>query len=91
MAMEIHTRKRGNGLNLIKRSITNIMRSDGLRVAGRIVHGWDRELVSFTTTLHVPASASQPRHKALLLAATFLMEYTHFERAKSTCMRCNCF
>ncbi|CAG9135921.1 unnamed protein product [Plutella xylostella] len=50
-----------------------IMSPDGLRVAGRIVHGWDRELVSFTTTLHVPASASQPRHKALLLAATFLM------------------
>ncbi|XP_061708216.1 uncharacterized protein LOC133518570 [Cydia pomonella] len=67
-----------------------IMTGDSLREVGKIAHGWDRELVSFTTTLSIPHNAVQPRHKALLLAASFLLEYTYFERAKSSCLRCNC-
>ncbi|KAI8438880.1 hypothetical protein MSG28_011216 [Choristoneura fumiferana] len=50
-----------------------IMTGDSLREVGKIAHGWDRDLVSFTTTLTIPNTAVQPRHKALLLAASFLM------------------
>lgn len=50
-----------------------IMSGDALREEGSIVHGWDREIVNFTTTLNMPEGATQPRHKALLLGATFLM------------------
>ncbi|KAL4716846.1 hypothetical protein ACJJTC_012657 [Scirpophaga incertulas] len=67
-----------------------ILSGDGLRQLGHITHGWDRDLNSFATTLYLPESAVQPKQKALLLAATFLVEYTNFERAKSNCMRCNC-
>ncbi|CAH2050798.1 unnamed protein product, partial [Iphiclides podalirius] len=67
-----------------------IMSGDSLREMGKISHGWDRELVNFATTLKFPDTAVQPKHKALLLAATFLMEYTYFERAKSSCWRFNC-
>lgn len=49
------------------------MSGDSLREVGKISHGWDRELVNFTTTLVFPETAVQPKHKALLLAATFLM------------------
>ncbi|XP_030022135.1 phospholipid scramblase 2 isoform X2 [Manduca sexta] len=68
-----------------------IMTGDSLREVGRIAHGWDRDLVSFVTTLQIPDAAVQPKHKALLLAATFLLEYTYFERTKSSCCRCSCF
>ncbi|KAH9628378.1 hypothetical protein HF086_015908 [Spodoptera exigua] len=67
-----------------------IMTSDCLRQVGRIAHGWDRDLNSFTTTLQVPDAAVQPKHKALLLAAAFLLEYTYFERSKNSCCRFNC-
>ncbi|XP_068626520.1 uncharacterized protein [Battus philenor] len=67
-----------------------ILSGDSLREVGKISHGWDRELVNFTTTLVFPETAVQPKHKALLLAATFLLEYTYFERAKSSCLRLNC-
>ncbi|XP_075976346.1 phospholipid scramblase 2 [Anticarsia gemmatalis] len=67
-----------------------IMTGDSLRVVGKIAHGWDRELVSFTTTLQMPDTAVQPKHKALLLAAAFLLEYTYFERSKNSCGVCNC-
>lgn len=67
-----------------------IMTSDCLRQVGRIAHGWDRDLNSFTTTLQVPDAAVQPKHKALLLAASFLLEYTYFERSKTSCCRFNC-
>lgn len=65
-----------------------IMTGDSLRVVGKIAHGWDRELNSFTTTVQVPAPAVQPKHKALILAAAFLLEYTYFEKAKSSCCGC---
>ncbi|KAJ0182317.1 hypothetical protein K1T71_001686 [Dendrolimus kikuchii] len=69
-----------------------IMTPDSLREVGRISHGWDRDLVSFATTLQIPDIAVQPKHKSLLLAAVFLLEYTYFVRSKSSCMRCcNCF
>uniref|UniRef100_A0A1E1WNK9 Phospholipid scramblase n=2 Tax=Pectinophora gossypiella TaxID=13191 RepID=A0A1E1WNK9_PECGO len=67
-----------------------ILTGDSLRELGKIVHGWDRDLVSFTTTVNFPETAVQPKHKALLLAAAFLMEYTYFERAKGGFWRCNC-
>lgn len=57
----------------IRTLFSQIMSGDSLREVGKIVHGWDRELVSFTTTLHMPDTAVQPKHKALLLGATFLM------------------
>ncbi|KAI5645024.1 scramblase domain-containing protein [Phthorimaea operculella] len=84
------------GPAVIKRSALmlaefKILTGDSLRELGKIVHGWDRELVNFTTTLHFPDSGAQPKHKALLLAAAFLMEYTYFERAKGGFGRCNCF
>ncbi|XP_047018924.1 uncharacterized protein LOC124629539 [Helicoverpa zea] len=68
-----------------------IMTGDSLREVGRIAHGWDRDLNSFTTTLQIPTTAVQPKHKALLLAAAFLLEYAYFERSKTSCLRCNCF
>ncbi|XP_026738939.1 phospholipid scramblase 2 [Trichoplusia ni] len=68
-----------------------IMTCDSLREVGRIEHGWDRNLNSFVTTLSIPSSAVQPKHKALLLSAAFLLEYTYFERSKSSYCRCNCF
>ncbi|XP_034831558.2 uncharacterized protein [Maniola hyperantus] len=67
-----------------------ILTGDSLRQVGKICHGWDRELVSFTTNISYPAHAVQPKHKALILAAAFLLEYTYFERAKTSCWRCNC-
>ncbi|XP_038207713.1 phospholipid scramblase 2-like [Zerene cesonia] len=67
-----------------------ILTSDSLRQVGKIFHSWDRELVSFVTTVLFPDCAVQPKSKALLLAATFLLEYTYFERAKTSCLRCNC-
>ncbi|CAK1602369.1 unnamed protein product [Parnassius mnemosyne] len=67
-----------------------IMSGDSLREVGKISHGWHRELVNFATILKFPDGAVQPKHKALLLAATFLLEYTYFERAKTSCLRCNC-
>ncbi|KOB77154.1 putative zinc finger protein [Operophtera brumata] len=50
-----------------------ILTGDSLREVGRIAHGWDRDLVSFATTLQIPDLAVQPKHKCLLLAATFLL------------------
>ncbi|XP_072936918.1 uncharacterized protein [Epargyreus clarus] len=83
------------GPAVIKRSALmlsefKILTADGLREIGKIAHGWDRELVSFTTTVIFPETTAQPKYKALLLAAAFLLEYTYFERAKSNCLRCNC-
>lgn len=49
------------------------MSGDSLRMVGRINHGWDRELVNFVTTITFPDHAVQPKHKALLLAAAFLL------------------
>lgn len=49
------------------------MSGDSLREVGRITHAWDTALVSFTTTLNMPNIAVQPKHKALLLAAGFLL------------------
>uniref|UniRef100_A0A2A4JGQ3 Phospholipid scramblase n=1 Tax=Heliothis virescens TaxID=7102 RepID=A0A2A4JGQ3_HELVI len=68
-----------------------IMTGDSLREVGKIAHGWDRDLNSFATTLKIPTTAVQPKHKALLLAAAFLLEYAYFERSKTSCLRCNCF
>ncbi|XP_026486588.2 uncharacterized protein LOC113393760 [Vanessa tameamea] len=67
-----------------------ILSGDSLREVGTISHGWDRELVAFTTNIIYPTDTAQPKHKALLLAAAFLLEYTYFERAKKSCWRCNC-
>ncbi|VVC95225.1 unnamed protein product [Leptidea sinapis] len=66
-----------------------ILTGDSLRQVGKISHSWDRELVSFVTNVRFPDAAVQPKHKALLLAASFLMEYAYFERAKNSCWRCN--
>ncbi|KAM3967866.1 phospholipid scramblase 2-like [Aphomia sociella] len=68
-----------------------ILTGDSLRELGKIAHGWDRDLNSFVTTLHIPNTTVQPRHKALLLGAAFLLEYTYFMKAKSKCMGCGCF
>ncbi|KAJ8735811.1 hypothetical protein PYW07_007431 [Mythimna separata] len=65
-----------------------IMTSDSLRVVGKIAHGWDRELNSFITKIQMPAPAVQPKHKALILAAAFLLEYTYFETPRSSCCSC---
>lgn len=67
-----------------------IMTGDSLREVGKIVHGWDQQLVNFTTTLQIPNTAVQPKHKALLLAATFLLEYTYFEKSKNSSRFCCC-
>ncbi|CAH2102168.1 unnamed protein product [Euphydryas editha] len=67
-----------------------ILSGDSLRQVGKISHGWDRELVSFTTNVVYPTVTVQPKHKALLLAAAFLLEYTYFERMKNSCWRFNC-
>ncbi|CAB3241087.1 unnamed protein product [Arctia plantaginis] len=72
-------------------SVFRIMSGDSLLEMGRIVHAWDTELVSFTTTVDMPNVAVQPKHKALLLAAGFLLEYTYFERANSKFRNCSCF
>ncbi|CAK1540269.1 unnamed protein product [Leptosia nina] len=67
-----------------------ILTGDSLRVVGKISHSWDRELNSFVTSVEFPHCAVEPKQKALLLAATFLIEYTYFERAKTSCLRFNC-
>lgn len=56
-----------------------ILTADSSRIVGRIAHGWDRNLVSFATTLQIPDTAVQPKHKALLLAATFLLVSLNFD------------
>ncbi|RVE40755.1 hypothetical protein evm_014596, partial [Chilo suppressalis] len=66
------------GPSAVKRSALllsefKILTKDALREVGKIAHGWDREVNSFTTTLTFPDSAAQPKHKALLLAAAFLL------------------
>lgn len=66
MGIQVHIRK-------FVCVLRQIMTGDSLREVGKIAHGWDRDLVSFTTTLTIPNTAVQPRHKALLLAASFLM------------------
>ncbi|CAH0766177.1 unnamed protein product [Diatraea saccharalis] len=55
-----------------------ILTKDALRELGTISHGWDRELNSFTTTVCYPDIAVQPKHKALLLAAAFLLVRFNF-------------
>ncbi|XP_060806630.1 phospholipid scramblase 2 [Amyelois transitella] len=67
-----------------------IMTGDSLREVGKISHGWDRDLNSFATTIQVPNATVQPKHKALLLGAAFLLEYTYFMKSKRSCMRCCC-
>ncbi|XP_052757765.1 uncharacterized protein LOC113522408 [Galleria mellonella] len=67
-----------------------IMSADSLREVGKIAHGWDRALNSFVTTLQIPNTTVQPKHKALLLGAIFLLEYTYFMKSKSSCLRFNC-
>ncbi|XP_053614647.1 uncharacterized protein LOC128677665 [Plodia interpunctella] len=67
-----------------------IMTGDSLREVGKISHGWDRDLNSFATTVQVPNATVQPKHKALLLGAAFLLEYTYFMKSKTSCMRCCC-
>ncbi|CAH0727563.1 unnamed protein product, partial [Brenthis ino] len=67
-----------------------VLSGDSLREVGSISHGWDRELVSFTTNINYPNVVVQPKHKALILAAAFLLEYTYFEKGKTSCLRCNC-
>ncbi|XP_039757865.1 phospholipid scramblase 2-like [Pararge aegeria] len=67
-----------------------ILTGDSLRQVGKIAHAWDRELVSFTTNINFPVHAVQPKHKALILAAAFLLEYTYFESSKFSCCRCCC-
>ncbi|XP_041975667.1 phospholipid scramblase 1-like [Aricia agestis] len=65
-----------------------ILSGDSLREVGKISHGWDRELVSFTTLVELPDTAALPKHKALVLAAAFLLEYTYFEKSKRSCGLC---
>ncbi|XP_059051100.1 uncharacterized protein LOC131845948 [Achroia grisella] len=68
-----------------------IMSGDALREVGKIAHGWDRDLNSFVTTLQIPNTTVLPKHKGLLLGAVFLLEYTYFMKAKSSCLRCGYF
>lgn len=49
------------------------MSGDHLREVGKIGHAWDRDLVSFTTNITFPELAVQPKYKALILAAAFLL------------------
>ncbi|XP_022119207.2 phospholipid scramblase 2 [Pieris rapae] len=67
-----------------------ILSSDFLREVGKISHRWEGDVNSFVTAIDFPLCASDPKQKALLLAATFLLEYTYFERAKTSCLRFNC-
>ncbi|GBO99355.1 hypothetical protein EVAR_588_1 [Eumeta japonica] len=57
----------------LKRAQFKILSADSLREEGQIEHRWSRELINHTTTLQLPRRAVQPRHKALLLAAAFLL------------------
>ncbi|CAG9581752.1 unnamed protein product [Danaus chrysippus] len=50
-----------------------ILTGDSLREVGRISHGWNTDVGSFTTNISFPDLAVQPKHKALLLAAGFLL------------------
>ncbi|XP_030756342.1 phospholipid scramblase family member 5-like isoform X2 [Sitophilus oryzae] len=73
-----------------KAEMFQIYTSDGSTQIGTIHHQWDPVSTMYQLHLQMPSSITDNRHKALLLGASFLLEYMFFESAQKrlnvTCM-----
>ncbi|GLV41697.1 uncharacterized protein CBL_13364 [Carabus blaptoides fortunei] len=66
-----------------------IFSPDGTIQMGSIHYQWDQLLVGYNLCLTFPSRNTSSKEKALLLGATFLLEYMYFERVKSSkCLFC---
>lgn len=64
--------------------------SDGMTQVGSINHQWDQILADYHLCVQFPSRSIEARHKALLLGASFLLEYMYYQSSKLS-RYCTCF
>ncbi|KAF5294210.1 hypothetical protein FQA39_LY13458 [Lamprigera yunnana] len=55
---------------------------DGMTQVGSINHHWDQILVAYNLSIQFPGRSVDTRHKALLLGASFLLEYMYYQTSR---------
>jgi len=61
-----------------------ILSGDSMTQQGTISHRWEETAANFIMKVTFPTMAADPKVKALVIGAAFLLEYTYFVQGKST-------